>query len=218
MVRYFMRVFSFVLLMLPAGLVQASSQQLLDELAQSPSVQAAKPIIDALWEAWTNAHMTPKEQDLMQRGLAAMGQGDFILAESTFGDLVGENPDFTEAWNKRATIRFMMGKFEASRSDVFEVLDREPRHFGAISGLGMIYSSIWGSSTTLCKPTGTFNAFSQPAQRRNATFQCSSGNSDFLICKRASSILGASDDAGLTDEAVGQYAWPDAIRQILSGC
>ena len=85
--------------------------------------------------------MTPKEQDLMQRGLAAMGQGDFILAESTFGDLVGENPDFTEAWNKRATIRFMMGKFEASRSDVFEVLDREPRHFGAISGLGMIYAS-----------------------------------------------------------------------------
>ena len=142
MVRYFMRVFSFVLLMLPACLVQASSQQLLDELAQSPSVQAAKPIIDALWEAWTNAHMTPKEQDLMQRGLAAMGQGDFILAESTFDDLVGENPDFTEAWNKRATIRFMMGKFEASRSDVFEVLDREPRHFGAISGLGMIYMHL----------------------------------------------------------------------------
>ena len=173
MVRYFMRVFSFVLLMLPAGLVQASSQQLLDELAQSPSVQAAKPIIDALWEAWTNAHMTPKEQDLMQRGLAAMGQGDFILAESTFGDLVGENPDFTEAWNKRATIRFMMGKFEASRSDVFEVLDREPRDFRtwddlhASGGARQRSASLQGPSTRFpSQPRGaTLHSSAQAATR-----------------------------------------------------
>ncbi|NDD10639.1 MAG: hypothetical protein EB086_13430, partial [Rhodobacteraceae bacterium] len=67
-----------------------------------------------------------------------MNAGQLKEAEQIFGDLIAVNADFTEAWNKRATVRFMLWKFEESRDDVFEVLKREPRHFGAISGLGMI--------------------------------------------------------------------------------
>ena len=125
-----------------AGFAQAKSQQLLDDLAQSSSAQSAKPIISALWEIWTNEYETDIEKDLMKRGVDEMAQGNLELAEVTFGQLIKENPDFTEAWNKRATIRFMMGDFEASRLDVHEVLSREPRHFGAISGLGMIYMHL----------------------------------------------------------------------------
>ncbi|MDG1936762.1 MAG: tetratricopeptide repeat protein [Paracoccaceae bacterium] len=117
----------------------ANSQKLLDDLEKSPSVQAAKPIVDALWTEWTNAHRSENEQTLMENGMEAMGQGRLQDAENIFGDLIKESPEFVEAWNKRATVRFMLWKFEESRDDVFEVLIREPRHFGALSGLGLIY-------------------------------------------------------------------------------
>ena len=55
--------------------VSASSQKLLDDLAKSPSVQAAQPIIDALWKEWINEHQSQDEQALMTSGMAAMGQG-----------------------------------------------------------------------------------------------------------------------------------------------
>lgn len=117
----------------------ASSQKLLDDLAKSPSVQAAQPIIDALWKEWINEHQSQDEQALMTSGMAAMGQGRLKDAENIFGELIKKRPDFVEAWNKRATVRFMLWKFEESRDDVFEVLNREPRHFGALSGLGQIF-------------------------------------------------------------------------------
>ena len=119
--------------------VQAKeSQSLLDDLSSAQTLSEAQPIITALWDSWTNAHQSDKEKALMFRGMAAMNAGQLNEAEQIFGDLIAVNADFTEAWNKRATVRFMLWKFEESRDDVFEVLKREPRHFGAISGLGMI--------------------------------------------------------------------------------
>ena len=116
-----------------------SSQKLLDDLAKSPTVQEAQPIIDALWKHWINAHQSEDEQNLMAMGIAAMGQGRLYDAENIFGELIQKSPDFVEAWNKRATVRFVLRKFQESRDDVFEVLIREPRHFGALSGLGLIH-------------------------------------------------------------------------------
>ena len=137
------RVWIGVFVMLVVGLihtpVSANNQKLLDDLARSPTVRAAQPIIDALWREWINAHQSEYEKTLMTRGMAAMGQGRLEEAENIFGDIVQKNPKFVEAWNKRATVRFMLWKFEESRADVLEVLNREPRHFGALSGLGLIY-------------------------------------------------------------------------------
>ena len=114
------------------------SQSLLDDLASAQTLGEAQPIIAALWDAWTNAHQSDEEKALMRRGMSAMNAGQLYMAEKIFGDLIAVNTEFTEAWNKRATVRFMLWKFEDSRADVYEVLKREPRHFGAISGLGMI--------------------------------------------------------------------------------
>ena len=115
------------------------SQSLLDELEISKTLSDAKPIIAALWDTWIQAHDNDIEKSLMERGISAMNTGRLEEAETVFSELIDRNASFTEAWNKRATVRFMLLKFEASRDDVFEVLKREPRHFGAISGLGLIY-------------------------------------------------------------------------------
>ena len=67
-----------------------------------------------------------------------MDNGNLTKAEKELTELIQKNPDFVEAWNKRATVRFFNGDLAGSETDVFEVLSREPRHFGAISGLAMI--------------------------------------------------------------------------------
>ncbi|MEC8122164.1 MAG: hypothetical protein VX113_09625, partial [Pseudomonadota bacterium] len=59
-------------------------------------------------------------------------------AERIFTEIISAHPTHAEAWNKRATVRFMRGDDKGSRSDIARVIDLEPRHFGALSGLGMI--------------------------------------------------------------------------------
>ena len=68
-----------------------------------------------------------------------MQAGDYRLALAAFDDLVERNPGFAEAWNKRATLHYLMGNDEASVADIVETLELEPRHFGALSGLALIY-------------------------------------------------------------------------------
>ena len=69
----------------------------------------------------------------------AMAQRELDLALLLCNQLLDASPEFSEAWNKRATIHYLQGNFEASVSDIRETLALEPRHFGAISGLGLIF-------------------------------------------------------------------------------
>ena len=68
----------------------------------------------------------------------AIEDGAPAEALSILNRLIGANPDFAEAWNKRATLYFMMKKYDDALSDIAKVLDLEPRHFGALAGKGMI--------------------------------------------------------------------------------
>ena len=124
-----------------ASILNASSatQTLLDQLERAQSMDEAGPIVDKLWRHWTSAHKNSDEEALMAEGLVAMSEGNLDRAENIFSKLIEVNPDFTEAWNKRATLRFMLWDFEGSLKDVEKVLTLEPRHFGALSGLGMIH-------------------------------------------------------------------------------
>ena len=135
--KLFTKVFVFFLFSLTA--VKASpTQDLLDKLALAPSAAAAKIITMDIQKAWINSHKDPTEKKMMSQALSAMNSGNLIKAEKELTKLIQKNPDFVEAWNKRATVRFFNGDLAGSETDVFEVLSREPRHFGAISGLAMI--------------------------------------------------------------------------------
>ena len=129
----------FVLILLSSTASGASqTQDLLDKLARAPSAEAAKKIVINIQEAWINSHKDLSEKQLMSQALSSMDNGNLTKAERELTELIQKNPDFVEAWNKRATVRFFNGDLAGSETDVFEVLSREPRHFGAISGLAMI--------------------------------------------------------------------------------
>jgi tetratricopeptide (TPR) repeat protein len=98
---------------------------------------AVQALEQAIWEQWTLAP-DPAQRQLMARGIAEMQQQELRAALATFSKLIEVAPGLSEAWNKRATVQWLLGNFPASISDICETIKREPRHFGAYSGLGMI--------------------------------------------------------------------------------
>ena len=78
----------------------------------------------------------------MARGIEHMQAGEQAQAVAVFSSVISSRPDFAEAWNKRATAYSLAGDYRRSLADCDEVLKRNPRHFGALSGLGMIHLAL----------------------------------------------------------------------------
>lgn len=97
-------------------------------------IRAAENLI---WSTWIQ-HEDSDLNRLMQVGIKAMSDRRLDDAVEIFTALVDQAPDYAEAWNKRATIYFMQGRLAESAADVDRTLALEPRHFGALSGLGQI--------------------------------------------------------------------------------
>ncbi len=102
--------------------------------ANPTEAQAAEILI---WKIWSESG-DPATDSLMQLGEAAMEGGNLPGALSLFDAVTARSPDFAEGWNKRATILYMMDAPERALDDVTRVLSLEPRHFGALAGLGLI--------------------------------------------------------------------------------
>lgn len=113
-----------------AGLLH---ERLLDE---SPVVRGYAE--QGLWLLWSRSGDAAIDR-LMARGVDEMQSGRHADAEATFSEVIRLQPDFAEGWNKRATVRFLAGEYRASLADCDEVMKRNPRHFGALSGYGLIY-------------------------------------------------------------------------------
>jgi len=75
---------------------------------------------------------------LMARAIAAMGTGQVDVSMLILDAIIALQPNWAEAWNRRATARFLAEDERGSMSDIAHVLALEPRHFGALSGMGMI--------------------------------------------------------------------------------
>ena len=107
-------------------------------LQAGPSETQAAKIELEIWTRWGDHPYDPFANRQMKKGIELMNSGHLGAAEDVFSRIINSHPDFAEAWNKRATVRFFRGNDTGSASDILQVIKLEPRHFGALSGLGMI--------------------------------------------------------------------------------
>ena len=108
----------------------------------------ARPIEREIWAIWIEAG-DEKLDHMMDFGVGAMHQGQFGPALESFNAIIAADPGFAEGWNKRATLYYYMGRFDESISDVERTLALEPRHFGALSGMGLISTALEDEASAL---------------------------------------------------------------------
>ncbi|MFW5835140.1 MAG: tetratricopeptide repeat protein [Pseudomonadota bacterium] len=114
---------------------------LFEELRTVTDPVVVRSVEQEIWSIW----MEVDDRDTalaMVRGTRLLQQGRLGEAEAAFDAAIGLRPRFAEAWNKRATVRYLAGDLAGSMADIRATLSLEPRHFGALSGLGMIYDRL----------------------------------------------------------------------------
>jgi tetratricopeptide (TPR) repeat protein len=95
----------------------------------------------AMWQVWSRSGDATGVEQMRAR------QGE--QAVDTFSEIIRRRPDFAEGWNKRATVYYLLGEYGKSLADCDEVMKRNPYHFGALSGYGMIYMQLDQPATAL---------------------------------------------------------------------
>ena len=96
---------------------------------------------NAMWQVWSRSGDEDVDR-LFAVGVEQMSAQRGELAVETFTSIVQRRPEFAEGWNKRATVYYLLGEYQKSLADCDEVMKRDPYHFGALSGYGMIYLEL----------------------------------------------------------------------------
>ena len=120
---------------------EARRQELFAALAGASSEAEARELTDAIWRLWFEAPDADSAA-LMRDVLNLRRTRDLSIALVLLDSLVVKAPGWAEAWNQRATIRFMVGDFEGSLADIDRVLPLEPNHFGALAGQAFILMQL----------------------------------------------------------------------------
>ena len=118
-----------------------SLDKLFEALKVAPTDESAKFVENRIWALWL-ASGGDTANLLMSRVKSALDSKDYDLAIKLLNAILDIRPNYIEAWNRRATVYYMKKDFAHSIEDIREVLAREPRHFGALSGLGMILQEL----------------------------------------------------------------------------
>ena len=117
------------------------SQPLLDKLSVASSEEEAARLEADVWDAWMY-EAGPTVDILMERATEAMQFEENELARDLLDRIILIDPDYAEAWHRRATIFYQDGAYDEAIADLEQALRHEPRHFGAWTGLGAIFESI----------------------------------------------------------------------------
>lgn len=111
----------------------AEADRLIAEVRVAPNEMAARVISNKMWELWATA---PDEaaQALLDRGMRARAEYDFLSALEAFDKLTAYCPDYAEGYNQRAFVNFLRQDYEAALVDLDLAIARSPRHIAAIAG------------------------------------------------------------------------------------
>ncbi|WP_417428901.1 tetratricopeptide repeat protein [Kiloniella sp.] len=113
---------------------------LFNKLLTAPPGAYSVIIESKIWQIWLESS-DPKITRLMVLGSKATHNTKYEEALGYYTEVIRHNPNYAEGWNKRALINYLIGNYEKSLSDINRTLTLEPKHFGAISGQGLIYSA-----------------------------------------------------------------------------
>lgn len=116
-------------------------EPLFENLLETKDSLDAKVIEQSIWEIWLSSGSDTVDL-LMFQAVQQMTAGGFKQAAFLFTAIIEMDPQYAEAWNKRATVRFLLGDLKGSLDDVGKTLELEQRHFGALAGLGHIYERL----------------------------------------------------------------------------
>ena len=107
------------------------------KLKSTADAAEARAVEQVIWLVWLVSG-DDKVDAIMAQGVRALTFNDHAAALGAFDEIVRLAPGFAEGWNKRATVHYLLGNLDASAADIERTLALEPRHFGALSGLGLV--------------------------------------------------------------------------------
>ena len=135
--------FSIILSLIFIFTAKASDQviqlnKLFNQLKQSKNKLVAQEVEQKIWKVWSTHPKNKKLTLMLAEGSKLVNDRQFKKAIHIFSKVIDLDPSWAEAWNKRATVMYMIGEFKKSQQDINKVLELEKRHFGALAGQGLV--------------------------------------------------------------------------------
>ena len=140
--------FFLIILFISSFFSSAQSSQekvlnnLFDQLQKVNNLKTAVLLEAKIWSIWNEHPTNNKLTERLEFGTELMQYGDYNYALRVFDNIIVTDPKWSEGWNKRATVYFLMSQFKDSLDDIEKVLNIEPRHFGALSGQARIFLKL----------------------------------------------------------------------------
>ena len=140
--------FFLIILFISSFFSSAQSSQekvlnnLFNQLKKVNNSKSAVLLEAKIWSIWNEHPTNNKLTERLEFGTELMQYGDYNYALKVFNNIIVSDPKWSEAWNKRATVYFLMSQFKDSLNDIDKVLNIEPRHFGALSGQARIFIKL----------------------------------------------------------------------------
>ena len=121
---------------------ESTLNDLFDRLEKVNNSKSAALLEEKIWSIWNEHPSNNKLTERLEFGTELMQYGDYNYALKVFDNVLATDPEWSEAWNKRATVFFLMKQYKKSLSDIEKVLKIESRHFGALSGQARIFIKL----------------------------------------------------------------------------
>ena len=136
--KYILSILFFILFLMENvfGEIQIKLDKLFVELKNNNDISLE--IEQEIWKLWSTHPKDKNLTKLLAKGSEHVNNHKFEEALKTFTKVIDLDPNWAEAWNKRATVLYLIGEFQKSQNDIDKVLELESRHFGALAGQGLV--------------------------------------------------------------------------------
>jgi|TARA_B110000027_G_scaffold127165_1_gene146246 tetratricopeptide (TPR) repeat protein len=143
-----MKIFIFIFFIFFTSVISENFEKkiklnkLFNQLEKVNNIKSAELLEKQIWSVWSKHPIDNSLTERLEFGTELIQYGNYNYALKIFDNIIATDPEWSEAWNKRATTYFLMKQFTNSLNDIDKVLSIEPRHFGALSGQARIFIKL----------------------------------------------------------------------------